>query len=157
MGSWLTRAPPTLPRAQGALAALRKPSQWRSFPSRHQGGQPQPCWRPTLWKDRPPLHPPPTSSSDPSLQTGFSIPEVDPLTSTPFIRGGRKEDVRGAWVAQSLKNPTSVQVMVSRFASSSPGSGSVLTAQSLEPALDCESPSLSVPSLFMLSLSLKNK
>ena len=37
---------------------------------------------------------------------------------------------------------------------SSPASGSVLTAQSLEPALDSMSPSLSSPSLFALCLSL---
>ena len=39
---------------------------------------------------------------------------------------------RGAWVAQSVKRPTSAQVMISRFVGSSPVSGSVLTAQSLE-------------------------
>ena len=38
---------------------------------------------------------------------------------------------RGAWVAQSLKCLTSAQVMISRFMSSSPASGSVLTAWSL--------------------------
>ena len=42
----------------------------------------------------------------------------------------------GSWVAQSVKCPTSAQVMISRFASSSPVSGSVLTAQSLESASD---------------------
>ena len=55
---------------------------------------------------------------------------------------------RGAWVAQSVKRPTSAHVMISRFVSLSPMSGSVLTAQSLEPALDsvcvcvCPSPAL---------------
>ena len=44
--------------------------------------------------------------------------------------------------------------MISRFVSSSPKSGSVLTAQSLEPASDSVSPSLAAPPLFMLSLSL---
>ena len=43
---------------------------------------------------------------------------------------------RGAWVAQSVKGLTSAQVMISQFVSLSPASGSVLTAQSLEPALD---------------------
>ena len=52
---------------------------------------------------------------------------------------------KGAWVAQSIKRPTSAQVMTSRSVSSSPESGSVLTAQSLEPASDSVSPSLSVP------------
>ena len=49
---------------------------------------------------------------------------------------------RGAWVAQSVKRPTSAQVMISRSMSSSPASGSVLTAQSLEPVSDSVSPSL---------------
>ena len=60
----------------------------------------------------------------------------------------------GAWVAQSVEHPTSAQVMISRFVSSSPASGSVLTAQSLEPASDSVSPSLSAPPLLMLCLSV---
>ena len=48
----------------------------------------------------------------------------------------------GAWVAQSVKHPTSAQVMISRSVSSSPASGSVLPAQSLEPVSDSVSPSL---------------
>ena len=48
----------------------------------------------------------------------------------------------GAWVAQLLKCETSVQVMISQLMSSSPTSGFVLTAQSLEPASDSVSPSL---------------
>ena len=48
----------------------------------------------------------------------------------------------GAWVAQLVKRPTSAQVMISRSVSSSPASGSVLTAQSLEPVSDSVSPSL---------------
>ena len=62
---------------------------------------------------------------------------------------------RGAWVAQSVKCPTSAQVTISRFVGSSPASGSVLTAQNLEPASDSVSPSLSDPTPFLLSL--KNK
>ena len=61
---------------------------------------------------------------------------------------------RGAWVAQSVKHPTSVQIVISRFVSSSPMLGSVLTAQSGEPASDSVSPSLSVPSLLAHSLSI---
>ena len=53
--------------------------------------------------------------------------------------------LRGAWVAQSVGRPTSAQVMISRFLSSSPALGSVLVAQSLEPALDSVSPSFSAP------------
>ena len=61
----------------------------------------------------------------------------------------------GAWVAQMVKCLTLAQVMISQFMSLSPASGSVLTTQSLEAALDPVSPSLSAPSLLMLSL--KNK
>ena len=62
----------------------------------------------------------------------------------------------GTWVSQSAKRPTSAQVMISRFVSSSPASGSVLTAQSLEPASDSVSLflSLSAPPLLALCLSV---
>ena len=66
-------------------------------------------------------------------------------------------EIWGAWVAQSVNHLTSAQVMISQFVSSSPTSGSVLTAQSLEPALDSASPSLSAPPPFMLCLSLSQK
>ena len=67
--------------------------------------------------------------------------------------------IRGAWVAQSVKHPTSAQVMISRFVSSSPASGSVLTAQSLEPALNsvCVCLSLCPSPAHILSLSLLQK
>ena len=51
----------------------------------------------------------------------------------------------GAWVAQSVEHLTSAQVMISQLVSSSLVSGSVLTAQNLEPASDSGSPSLSAP------------
>ena len=57
-------------------------------------------------------------------------------------------------MAQSVKRPTSARVMISRFVSLSPTSDSVLIVQSLEPALDSVSPSLSAPPLLILSLSL---
>ena len=67
----------------------------------------------------------------------------------------------GAWVAQSVERPASAQVMISQFVGSSPASDSVLTAQSLEPASDSVSPSLSAPPWLVLSLSpslsVKNK
>ena len=63
----------------------------------------------------------------------------------------------GAGVAQLVKCPTSAQVMILRFVSLSPVSGSVLAAQSLEPAWDSVSPSLSFPPLLALSLSLSQK
>ena len=53
-------------------------------------------------------------------------------------------------MAESVKHPTSAQVMISQFTSSSPALASVLTAQSLEPASDSVSPNLSLS----LSLSL---
>ena len=60
----------------------------------------------------------------------------------------------GAWVAQSVEHPTSAQVMISWSVGSSPALGSVLTAQSLEPASDSAAPSLSAPPPLMLCLSL---
>ena len=64
--------------------------------------------------------------------------------------------MRGAWVAPSVKCLTSAQVMISQFMSSSPA---VLTARSLEPALDSVCVSLSAPPrlVLCLPLSLKNK
>ena len=62
----------------------------------------------------------------------------------------------GTWVAQLVKRLTWAQVMILRFVSSSPASGSVPTARSLEPASDSVSPSLSAPPPLALSLSLKN-
>ena len=64
---------------------------------------------------------------------------------------GSKTRLGGAWVTQLVKGPASAQVMISRFVSSSPALGSVLTAQSLDPASDSESPSLSAPPLLALS------
>ena len=62
-------------------------------------------------------------------------------------------------MAQLVERTTLAQVMISWSVSSSPALGSVLTTQSLEPALDSVSPPLSIPSLLMLclSLSLNNK
>ena len=64
---------------------------------------------------------------------------------------------RGAWVTQSVNHLTSAQVTSSWFMSSSPTLGSVLTAQSLEPASDSVSPSLSLPRLCSGSVSLSLK
>ena len=58
-------------------------------------------------------------------------------------------------MAQSIQCPTSAPAMVSRFVGLSPASGSVLTAQNLEPASDSVSPSLSdPPPIHALSLSV---
>ena len=62
---------------------------------------------------------------------------------------------RDTWVAQSVKHLTLAQVRISRFVGSSPTSGSVLAAQSLDLALNSVPPSLSVsPHSHSVSLSL---
>ena len=61
----------------------------------------------------------------------------------------------GTWVSQLVKRPTSAQVMISQFVSSSPASGSVLTAQSVQPALDSVSFSLCPSPTWALSLKKK--
>ena len=61
---------------------------------------------------------------------------------------------QGTWVVQSVKRQTSAWAMISWFMSSSPVSGSVLVAQSLDPASDSVSPSLSPSPTRALSLSL---
>ena len=58
-------------------------------------------------------------------------------------------------MTQLVKHLTSTQVMISRFVSSTPASGSVLIAQSLEPASDSVSPLLSAPPPLMLCLYQK--
>ena len=63
----------------------------------------------------------------------------------------------GTWVAQSVKHPTSAQVVISWFVGSSPTSGSVLTARNLEPTSDSVSPLLSVPHPHSLTLALSQK
>ena len=70
-------------------------------------------------------------------------PVVKACTPARVIPRTRKVTSRGAWGAQSVKRPTSAQVMISQCVSSSPASGSVPTARSLEPASDSVSPSLS--------------
>ena len=71
----------------------------------------------------------------------------------------RKLPLRDVWVAQLVRRPTSAQVMISQFVGSSPVSGSVLMAQSLEPASDSVSPSLflSLPHSCSVSLCFKIK
>ena len=64
---------------------------------------------------------------------------------------------RGTWVVQSVKQSTLAQVMTSRLVGSSPMLGSVLTAQSPDPASDSVSPSLSTPHPLVLCLSVSQK
>ena len=63
----------------------------------------------------------------------------------------------GAWMAQLVKHLSSAQVIILQFVDSSPMSGSVPTAQSLDPASDSVSPSLCSSSALALFLCLKNK
>ena len=72
------------------------------------------------------------------------------LRQNSFLFGGRL----GGSVC---KHPTSTQVMISQLVGSSPASGSGLTAQSLEPASDSVSPSLSAPPLLTICLSPSQK
>ena len=76
-----------------------------------------------------------------------------------MVEVGQNHSVWGRLGAQSVGRLTSARVKISRSVSSSPRSGSVLAAGSLEPALGSVSPSLSAPPLLVLylSLSLKNK
>ena len=73
------------------------------------------------------------------------------------VTGLKSTRVVGAWVAQSVEHPASAQVMISQLMGSSPASGSVLKARSLEPASDSVSPSLSAPPPLALCLSLSLK
>ena len=66
-----------------------------------------------------------TGAAAPGLGSGSRVPSVG---SRNF---GRHVSL-GAWVAQSVKHLTLAQVMISWLVSSSPTSGSVLTARSLE-------------------------
>ena len=64
------------------------------------------------------------------------------------------QDTWGAWVAQPVECLTLDQVMISWAVSPSPTSGSVLIAQSLEPASGSMSSPLFAPPPLILSLSL---
>ena len=60
-------------------------------------------------------------------------------------------------MAQLVMRLTLAQVMTSQLMVSNPVSGSVMTAQSLEPTSDSVSPSLSAPPLLTRCLSLSQK
>ena len=60
-------------------------------------------------------------------------------------------------MAQAVKHPTSAQVLISWLVSLSPTSGSVLTAQTPEPASDSVPLSLCSSPAHALSLSLSQK
>ena len=100
-------------------------------------------------------------STEPALDPlSLSLYPSPPLTHalSSLSNKLKKTQSQGAWVAQLVKHPTLAQVMISYFMSLSPTSGSVLTSQSLDPALDSMSPSLSAPpQLHSASLSKTNK
>ena len=118
------------------------------------------CWSPAsrspppalpraepAWNSLSPLRPSPPPPTPPLCALSLSL-NVNQL---------KKFFKRGAWVAQSVKHPTSAQVMILGFVGSSPTSGYVLTAQSLEPASHFVSPPLSAPPMLMLCLSIRHK
>ena len=72
-------------------------------------------------------------------------------------KGKRERTEEGRLGGPVSYTSTSAQVMILWFESSSPVSGSVLTAQSLEPTSDSVSPSLSSLPLFALCLLIINK
>ena len=94
-----------------------------------------------------------SSSTSGSLLTVRSLLLIPPSLSAPSqlmpslslskINKHEKYNYRGTRVAQFVGHLTLAQVMILLFMSSSSVSGSVLTAQSLEPASDSVSPSLS--------------
>ena len=115
----------------------------------------------------PSLHPPPAqhpdvhvmalnAAAERSLSTQKAKYKIacKPTGKCPASLVIQKCRFRGAWVAQWVKHLISAQVMISRFMSSRPASGSVLTGQSLEPASDSVSPSLYAPLLLAHALSL---
>ena len=79
------------------------------------------------------------------------------LSASPLLYTAFKPDCLGAPAWLSRLSPTLAQVTISWFVSSSPASGSVLAAQSLEPALNSVSPSLCAFPTHALSLSKINK
>ena len=106
-------------------------------------------WEAAQWTDsahHPPISAQPSHSSSPPLIRNRRL-----SLWTGWIRRVLNW---GTWVAQSVECPTLAQVKISQFVGSSPGSGSVLTARSLEPASDSMSSSFSAPLLLIVSLSL---
>ena len=91
---------------------------------------------------------------DPGVQYIVGLHACNEVTNQPVDFELIKKRYRGAWVVQWVGRLTSAQAMISGFVSSSPASGSVLMARSLEPASDSVSPSLSAPPPLVLCLSL---
>ena len=114
--------------------------------------------RPLPWSLIPAITTPPSPQFPTQVQKDACEhpSEFTPLLCLRTLHGFlliQSEKSRGAWVAQSVKCPTSAQVMILWFTSSSPVSGSLLTAESLEPASD--SVPLSLPLSCSCSVSQK--
>ena len=123
-------------------------------------------WSCSLWEIKPLLRlcagslEPPWDSRSPSLSPCICICEIVATSGSGKHCWIQRKlmclqvQFRGTWVAQSVKLLTLAQVMILRFMSSSPTSGSVLTAWILEPVSDSVSPSLSLPLMGSCSVSL---
>ena len=99
-------------------------------------------------------------SYDPSLTNHRGSGQAWVMCPLPACAAGsasRSLTDRGTGVAPSVKRPASAQVTISRFVSSSSMSGSVLTAQGLEPASDCVFLHLSLPVSGPRSVSFSQK
>ena len=92
-------------------------------------------------------------SFGPEMSRITLILSTNVYTGVPHVISNLLEAIlkkkQGTWVAQSVECLTPAQVMISRVMSSSPASGSLLSAQS---QLQILSPLLSGPPLLILSL-----
>ena len=80
-----------------------------------------------------------------SLSSSLSAFPLLSLSLPKYINKNIFKKIWGTWVAQLVKHLTLAQVMISWFMSSSPVSGSGMSAQSLDPASDSMSSCLSAP------------
>ena len=135
-----------------ALQGLKKPVPFQL----HGTPRLEKEWKEEAWLSLPPA--PSAQSRPPRHCLGTTAQCVSTgIASALQAQSKDKNYPRGAWVAQSVECPTLSQVLISRFEGSSPASGSVLTAQSLEPVSDSVSPFLSTPFLLALCFSLSFK
>ena len=83
---------------------------------------------------------------DLSLRLDLGVVSARPMLGS-MSNNLKKKKRRGTWVTQLVKCPTVAQIMIARSVDQSLMLGSVLTAQSLEPASDSVSPFLSDPQI----------
>ena len=100
-------------------------------------------------------HRTPESSKLRLKEAPSSPPRLNRTEERSLSHSLEEKDAPGepGWLSRLVVRPLA-QVMISWLLSSSPTSGSGLTARSLEPASDSVSPSLSAPSLLTRALSL---